>query len=195
MTIPGLAVWIVTVTWLMPRSISTPLTLALASRFSTSLRIPMSSLRRSVYSLSAYHFAVQVRETPRRKPYGWTFLPISGLPVRDDDRDVGHGLVDRERPTLGPWPPALDRRPFVGVSLGDEQVPGGQVVIVLGVGRGALQHAQHVGRGVLRHEPEQRLGLLDRSALDRGDGGAGLAGRAAEVLGSGGNAHGPSAST
>ena len=64
MTIPGLAVWIVTVTWLMPRSISTPDTLALARRRSTSWRIPMSSLRRAVYSLSAYHFAVQVRETP-----------------------------------------------------------------------------------------------------------------------------------
>ena len=76
MTIPGFAVWIVTVTWLMPRSISTPDTLALASRRSTSLRIVMSSLRRDVYSLSAYHFAVQVRETPRRKPYGWTFLPM-----------------------------------------------------------------------------------------------------------------------
>src|SRR6266550_2930651 len=189
MTIPGFAVWIVTVTWLMPRSISTPDTLALASRRSTSWRIPMSSLRRAVYSLSAYHFAVQVRETPRRKPYGWTFLPISGLPVRDDDRDVSHGLVDRERPTLGPRPPALDRRPFVGVSLGDEQVPGGQVVVVLGVGRGALQHGQDVVSGVLRHEPEQGRGLLDRSALDRRDDEIGLPGRAAEVLGGGGNAH------
>src|SRR3954462_5416805 len=90
-TIPGLAVWIVTVTWLIPRSISTPDTLAFARRRSTSRRIVMSSLRRSVYSLSAYHFAVQVRVTPRRKPYGWTFLPISGLPVRNDDRDVSHG--------------------------------------------------------------------------------------------------------
>src|SRR5204862_283627 len=136
----GVAVWSVSVTWLMPRSISTPGTLAWASRFSTSLRIPMSSLRRSVYSLSAYHFAVQVRETPRRKPYGWTFLPISGLPGRDDDRDVSHGLVDRERPTLGPRPPALDRRALVCLGIGDDQVLGGQVVIVLGVGRRALQH-------------------------------------------------------
>src|SRR5438552_9019515 len=123
----------------MPRSISTPLTLALASRFSTSWRMPMSSLRRAVYSLSAYHFAVQVRETPRRKPYGWTFLPISGLLIRDDDRDMSHGLVDRKRPTLGPRPPALDRRPLVGVGLDDDQVLGGQVVVVLGIGRGALQ--------------------------------------------------------
>src|SRR6185312_15347100 len=195
MTIPGFAVWIVTVTWLMPRSISTPDTLAFASRRSTSWRIPMSSLRRAVYSLSAYHFAVQVRETPSRKPYGWTFLPISGLPVRDDDRDVSHGLVDRERPTLGPRPPALDRRSFIGVSLDDDQVLGGQVVVVLGVGGGALQHGQDVVGGVLRHEPEQGRGLLDRSALDRRDDEVGLAGRAAEVLGGGGNAHGCSAPT
>src|SRR6516162_6626048 len=100
MTMPGLAVWIVTVTWLMPRSISTWLTLAFASRLETSPRMAMSSWRRVAYSLSAYHLAVQVRETPSRKPYGWTLCPIrSGLPVRDDDRDVRHRLVDRERPT------------------------------------------------------------------------------------------------
>ena len=58
---PGFAVWMATVTWLMPRSISTPLTLALASRRSSSWRIAMSSLRRVVYSLSAYHLAVHVR--------------------------------------------------------------------------------------------------------------------------------------
>src|SRR4029077_270091 len=182
MTMPGFGVWMVPVTWLMPRSISTPLTLALASRLATSLRIPMSSWRRAVYSLSAYHFAVQVRETPRRKPYGWTFLPMSGLPVRDDDRDVGHGLVDRERPTLGPRPPALDRRALIGLGIGDDQVLGGQVVVVLGVGRRALQHREHVVGGVLRHEPEQGGGLLDRPALDRRDDEIGLAGRAAEVF-------------
>src|SRR5436309_1348187 len=189
MTMPGFAVWIVTVTWLMPRSISTPDTLALARRRSTSWRMVMSSLRRDVYSLSAYHFAVQVRETPRRKPYGWTFLPISGLLVRDDDRDVGHGFVDRKRPTLGPRPPALDRRPLVGMGLDDDQILGGPVVVVLRIGRGALQDALDVARGVLRHEPEQGPRLLDRSAADGGDDEAGLAGRAAEVLGGGGYAH------
>ncbi len=43
MTIPGLAVWTVTVTWLMPRSISTWLTLAFDSCLATSSRIRMSS--------------------------------------------------------------------------------------------------------------------------------------------------------
>src|SRR5919106_441500 len=132
----------------MPRSISTCDTLALASRLSTSLRMPMSSLRRSVYSLSAYHFAVQVRETPSRKPYGWTFLPISGLPVRDGDRDVSHGLVDRERPTLGPRPEPLDRRALVGLGVGDDQVLGGQVVVVLRVRGCALENALDVAGGV-----------------------------------------------
>src|SRR6478752_4270371 len=191
MTMPGLAVWMVTVTWLMPRSTSTPLTLAFASRRSISWRMRMSSLREAVYSFgSAYHFAVQVRETPRRKPYGWTLCPMSGLLVRDDDRDVGHGLVDREGPTLGARLEALDRRALVGDGIDDEQVLGRQVVVVLGVGRGALEHAGDVGRGLLRHEPQQGGGLLDRLALDRLGHEAGLAGRRTEVLGSGGHAHG-----
>src|SRR6476661_4055420 len=190
-TMPGLAVWIVTVTWLMPRSISTPDTLALASRRSISWRILMSSWREAVYSLlSAYHLAVQVRETPSRKPYGWTLCPMSGLLVRDDDRDVGHGLVDQEGPTLGARLEALDRRALVGDGIDDEQVLGRQVVVVLRVGRGALEHAGDVGRGLLRHEPQQGGGFLDRLALDRLGHEARLAGRGAEVLGGGGNAHG-----
>src|SRR5436190_2192815 len=161
----------------------------LARRRSTSRRIPMSSLRRAVYSLSAYHFAVQVRETPRRKPYGWTFLPMSGLPIRNDDRDVGHRLVDRKHPTLGPRPPALDRRALVGRGVGDDQVFGRQVVVVLRVGGRALQDALDVTGGVLRHEPEQGGGLLDGATADRGDDEVGLAGRPAEVLGGCGHAH------
>src|SRR5207342_502797 len=122
----------------------------------------MSSWREAVYSLlSAYHFAVQVRETPRRKPYGWTLCPMSGLLVRDDDRDVGHGLVDRERPTLRSRLEALDRRTLVRDRIEDDEVLGRQVVIVLGVGRRALEHARDVTGRVLRHEAEQRSGLLD----------------------------------
>src|SRR3954462_11538553 len=166
MTMPGLAVWTVTVTGVMPPSISTWLTLALASRLSTRRRTAMSSWRRVVYSLSAYHFAVQVRETPRRKPYGWTLCPMSGLLVRDDDRDVGHGLVDRERPPLRPRLETLDRRALIGDGIEDDQVLRGQVVVVLGVGSRALQHACDVRSRLLRHEPQERGGLLDRLALD-----------------------------
>src|SRR5512147_1998632 len=190
MTIPGLAVWMVTVTWLMPRSISTPLTLALASRFSISWRILMSSWREAVYSLlSAYHFAVQVRETPRRKPYGWTLCPMSGLLIRDDDRDVGHGLVDGKRPTLCPRLEALDRGALVRDGIDDDQVLGRQAVVVLRVRGRALEDARDVGRSLLRHEAQRSRGLLDLHALDRLGDQAGLAGRAAEVLGGGGNAH------
>src|SRR5687768_204400 len=194
MTIPGFAVWIVTVTWLMPRSISTPDTLALASRRSTSLRIEMSSLTRAVYSLSAYHFAVQVRETPIRKPYGWTLRPMSGLLIRDDDGDVGHWLVDGEPASLGPWPAALDRGPLVGVGLDDDELVDRQVVVVLGVGRGAPKHALHVPGGMLGHEPQERGGLLHAPATDRGGDEVGLAGGPAEVLGGCGNAHGTGSS-
>src|SRR5258707_5543871 len=99
----------------------------------------MSSWREAVYSLlSAYHFAVQVRETPRRKPYGWTLCPMSGLLVRDDDGDVGHWLVDRECATLGARLEALDRGALVGDGVDHDQVFGRQAVVVLGIGRRAL---------------------------------------------------------
>src|SRR6478735_3062834 len=170
MTIPGLAVWIVTVTWLMPRSTSTPLTLALARRRSISWRIAMSSLSEDVYSLlSAYHFAVQ---------------------VRDDDGDVGHGLVDGERATLRPWAEALDRRALIGDGIEDDQVLGRQVVVVLGIRGGAVEHARDVLGGVLRHELQQCRSFLDGLALDGRRDQSGLAGRAAKVLGGSGNTHG-----
>src|SRR5262245_5001648 len=184
-TMPGLAVWIVTVTWLMPRSISTPDTLALASRRSMSWRILRSSWREAVYSLlSAYHLAVQVRETPRRKPYGWTLCPMSGLLVRDDDGDVGHGLVDREGSALRTRLEPLDGRTLVGDGVEDDQVLGGQVVVVLGVGRRALEHAGDVARRLLRHKPQEGGRLLDRATLDRLGHEARLPGGSAKVLGS-----------
>src|SRR5690242_8540539 len=187
---PGLAGWIVTVTWLIPRSISAPDTVALARRRSMSWRILMSSWREAVYSLlSAYHFAVQVRETPRRKPYGWTLCPMSGLLVRDDDGDVGHGLVDRECPALGTRLEPLDGRALVGDRVEDDEVLGREVVVVLGIGRRALEHAGDVGRRLLRHEPQEGGRFLHRTTLDRLGHETGLPGGSAEVLGSRGYAH------
>src|SRR5215213_14845 len=168
MTMPGLAVWTVTVTCPKFRSISRPETLALASRLSTSWRMARSSLRRSVYSLSWYHFAVHVRVTPSRNPYGWTLCPmLSALPVADGDGDVGHALVDRECPTLGAGPPALDRGALVSSRVEDDELVRGEVVVVLGVRSGALQHPGHVLGGVLGHEPERGACLLHGHAPDR----------------------------
>src|ERR1043165_2299520 len=138
MTMPGLAVWTVTVTWPKLRSISRPLTLALARRFSTSWRIAMSSVRRAVYSLSWYHFAVHVRVTPRRKPYGWTLCPMVVLPIGNGHGDMGHRLVDRERATLRSWLEALEGRSLVGAGVDDHELVGSQVVVALGVRGGRL---------------------------------------------------------
>src|SRR5690349_11401180 len=164
MTMPGFAVWTVTVTWPKLRSISRPLTLALARRFSTSCRIAMSSVRRAVYSLSWYHFAVHVRVTPRRKPYGWTLCPMVVLPIGNGHGDVGHGLVDRERPTLRSWLEALEGRPLVGAGVDDHELVGSQVVVALGVRGGALHDLRDVLRRGLRHELQERDGLLDGPA-------------------------------
>src|SRR5450759_5415071 len=117
----------------MPRSISTPPTLALARRRSMSLRMARSSWRSVAYALSAYHFADQVRLVPRRKPYGWTLCPMSGLPFFEDDGDVGHRLVDGEGSSLGSRLPALEGGALVGVGLHDHEVLGREVVVVLGV--------------------------------------------------------------
>ena len=77
----------------------------------------------------------------------------------------------------------------VGDGIEDDQILGGQVVVVLSVGSRALQHARDVCRGLLRHEPQERGGLLDRLALDGSRDEAGLARRSALVLGGRGHTH------
>src|SRR2546421_753068 len=77
MTMPGLAVWITTVSWLALRSVSMRATPALRRRPVMSRRIARSSCRSLVYSLSAYQRASQLRYTPSRNPIGLTFWPIS----------------------------------------------------------------------------------------------------------------------
>src|SRR3954447_6003999 len=182
-TMPGFAVCTVTVTCPKFRSISRPLTLAFERRFSTSWRIARSSFRRSVYSLSWYHFAVHVRVTPSRKPYGWTLCPMSSaLPVADGDGDVGDALVDREGPTLGSRAPTLDRRALVGARVDHDELVRRQVVVVLGVRGRALQDPGDVLRGVLGHEAEERRRLLHGAAADDVDDQARLARRAPYVL-------------
>ena len=57
--------------------------------------------------------------------------------------------------------------PFVGRRLDDEQVVAVEVVVVLGVGGGAVEHLGHVTRRVLRHVLEDRRGLVDGQPDDR----------------------------
>jgi hypothetical protein len=91
--------------------------------------------------------------------------------------------VDGERPTLCPRLEALDRRAFIGDGVDDHEILSGQVVVVLGIGGRALEHARHIGRGLLRHEPQQGGRLLDPLTLDGSGHEAGLARRSALVLG------------
>src|SRR5262249_43907349 len=161
-----------------------------ASRLSTSWRMATSSFRRSVYSLSWYHFAVHVRVTPSRNPYGWTLCPMcSALPIADGDGDVGHALVDREGPALGARMPALDRGAFVGPGIEDEQLVRRHVEVVLGVRGRALEHPGDVLRRMLGHELEQGRRLLHGAAPDRLDDEAGLAGRPPDVARGCGHLH------
>ena len=83
----------------------------------------------------------------------------------------------------------MDARAHVGLGIGHDQVLGGQVVVVLGVGRRALEDAGDVAGGRLRHEPQEGGGLLDALALDRAGDEPGLSRGAHQVLGCGGNAH------
>jgi hypothetical protein len=61
MTMPGLAVWMTTVSWLAERSVSMRARPALRRRLLISRRIARSSWRSLVYSLSAYQRASQLR--------------------------------------------------------------------------------------------------------------------------------------
>mgnify|MGYP003694199717 CR=1 FL=1 len=103
-TMPGLAVWTVTVTWPKLRSISRPLTLALASRFSTSWRASaMSSVRRAVYSLSCVPLrGPRARHARAGSRTGGPCVPCSSaLPVADGDGDVRHGACGSGTPDPG----------------------------------------------------------------------------------------------
>jgi hypothetical protein len=69
-------------------------------------------------------------------------------------------------PDPGPGAPALvDAGSHVRLSIGHDQILGGQVVVVLSVRGGTLEDARDVAGGRLRHELQQGGGLLDSLAL------------------------------
>src|SRR5580658_1250059 len=111
-TMPGRAVWIVMLTFLAARSISTRLTEASVSFLRRNWRT-----RKSVCTscgncfLLAYHFDVQSRVIPSRMPSGLTFWPMLILPaVADLDRDVAVALDDAAAAPLGACGEALEHR-------------------------------------------------------------------------------------
>ena len=57
-----------------------------------------------------------------------------------DHGDVAGALADAGGPAPGPGPPALDGRALVGEAGRDEQLLGVELVVVLGVGHGGVQH-------------------------------------------------------
>ena len=76
-TMPGRAVWIVMLTFLAARSISTRLTDASDRRFLRNWRTRKSVCTRiGNWRLPAYHFDTQSRVMPSRMPSGLTFWPI-----------------------------------------------------------------------------------------------------------------------
>ena len=141
MTMPGLAVWIVTVTWLMPRSISTP-------DYARVGEPPLDELAdRDVLLEEGGVLLVRIplrgpgaRDTEAEAVRMDLVTHSSGLPIPDDDvMWVWPLWIGNARP----WARGCQRLivgPSLALGLDDDEVLGRQVVVVLGVGRGALQH-------------------------------------------------------
>src|SRR5215208_1966282 len=107
---------------------------------------------------------------------------LSLLLRREQDREVTGALADRRRTAHRARPEALERRTLVGVRRLDEQVLAVELVVVLGVRDGRLEHLAPVARHGAGREREDRARLLDRLATDVVADEASLAGRRADVL-------------
>ena len=103
----------------------------------------------------------------------------------DDHRDVAGPLVDPARPSPSAGTEALERRTLVGVAGHDEEFLDVLAVVVHGVGDGAGEHLADLGGGGAVGELQHLVGPADIEAADQVENGAGLGGRAAQVLGGG----------
>ena len=101
------------------------------------------------------------------------------------DRQVAGALGDRRRPPHRARPEALDRGPFVGVGLPDDQVVLEQLVVALGVGHRRLEQLAPIAGGLARGEGEDSASLLDGLAPQVPAHHPRLAGRGAHVAGVG----------
>src|SRR3990172_7104045 len=191
MTMPGRAVWIVTVTWLDQRSISTRTIPASLETPVTAFRIAISSWSRSAYcgERRAYHFDCQSFVTPSRKPIGCTFWPTLALPHYD--RQVTRPFANGSDPPTRRRTEALQRRPFVGVNRRHAQPGGRQLVVVLRVGQRRAQRLRHLTRTGLRGITQDRQSLGRWLLLDELQQRPHFAGREAQVPGLRAYVHGP----
>ena len=82
------------------------------------------------------------------------------------DRQVAGALADRCRASHRARPKALDRRPFVGVRLPDDQIVLEQLVVALGVCHRGLEQLAPVAGHLTRGEGEDSACLLHRLAAD-----------------------------
>src|SRR5919206_1774797 len=115
---------------------------------------------------------------------------IVGRRGRQGDGHVAGALVDSSGPAQSTRPVALDDRPLVHVGALDPQLVGVELVVRLGVGHGRVQELQDLARHAARGVGEDLPGPGHRLAADVLHDEAGLARRAADVLGLRPNGHG-----
>src|SRR5918998_1000848 len=187
-TMPGRAVWMSTA--ISPCSaalrIRTSAIPARVSFFSMCSRILRSSPSRSAKSLSEYQLLLKstfspLRFTPRRKPSGCTFWPILLLVLvsgrahgnargrAEGDAYVAGALADHGRPAHGSRAEPLDGRPLIDPDVPDDERVYVGVVVVLGVGGGALYDVADDARGPLVGELQDGDGHVLAPVVD-GDG-------------------------
>src|SRR3954471_11619937 len=91
---------------------------------------------------------------------------MSSVLRRERDRQVAGALADARRAAHGARAKALQGRALVGRDGGDAQVVAVELVVVLGVGDGALQELAPVLGHVARGVGEDGERLVDRLAAD-----------------------------
>src|SRR3954453_20477568 len=106
------------------------------------------------------------------------------LSLRDElDRHVARPLANSRGPPQSARTVALERRPLVYVCLGDLEIVGDEVMVVLRVGNGGVQELQNILRGRARRVHEYGTRLIDILAANMVDHEARLTRCVTHVLG------------
>src|SRR6185437_13683886 len=124
------------------------------------LRPPIRTSRIFMSSCSSLPYSVllenqrlsQVRLTPRRRPIGLIFCPIAassgrlrfGRDFPHHDRDVGERLLDAAGSSARAGAETLHNHVLADEGLRDDEIVDVELVVVLGVGDGALKRLLHL---------------------------------------------------